>query len=418
MDRHPVPKRIRNLGLPERQPTLGHSLRESERELEAVQFAGDLLDLTYANTHRFPPPSWVLPDFVAAASGGGMTYTPYRGDQVVRSAVAESVSAFLQIEIDPDRELILTPGSQAALFVALSATVGEDDAVALVDPDYMSDERILRFLGARIKHIPLRWENPSAPPSIDLDILESAFRDGASTLVFSNPNNPTGMVLPPNVIQKVAELARSYNAMVIVDELYSRLVYDDAPFAHLVAEADMRDRCITLLGPSKTESMSGYRVGVAVGPAELIDRMEDLLGVSVLRAPAYAQHVLTRWLSDDHPFVASRVADYERLRDRTVETLNASGLLHVRPAGGTAYVFPDASAVGYDEQTIAKALKAEAGLLVNPGYQFGPRGARHFRICFAQDETVWDQAMERMLATLASLRAQSSTRSASSVAGS
>jgi aspartate/methionine/tyrosine aminotransferase len=415
MKQRPVPARIRNLSLPEWQPTLGQSLREAERELESVQHGGELLDLTYANTHRFPPPPGVLADFVAAASGGGMTYTPYRGDERVRSAVAESLSAFLGIDIDPSSELILTPGSQAALFLAVSATAG--DSVALVDPDYMSDQRILRFLGARIQPIPLLWKDFGQPPSIDLEILETAFREGASTLVFSNPNNPTGMVLPPDVIRGIAELVRSFDVTVIVDELYSRLVYDDAPFAHLIAEEGMAERCVTLLGPSKTESMSGYRVGVAVGPAELIDRMEDLLGVSVLRAPAYAQHILTNWLSDDDAFVASRVSDYQRLRDRTVETLNASGLVRVRPAGGTAYLFPDASAVGCDEQTIAKALKSEAGLLVNPGYQFGPLGERHFRICFAQDETIWDQALERMLATLGALREAASNDTARSVAG-
>ena len=402
MERRPVPDRMRNIALPERQAALGQSLRAAERELESAPYSGELLDLTYANTHRFPPPPKTLSDFVAAASGGGMTYTPYRGDGRVRSAVAKSLSAFLGIDIDPDSELVLTPGSQAALFIALSATV--DGSVALVDPDYMSDERILRFLGARVHHIPLLWKDFGQPPSIDLEILETAFREGASTLVLSNPNNPTGMVLPPDVIRKVAALARSFDVTVIVDELYSRLVYDDIPFAHLIAEEGMGERCITLLGPSKTESMSGYRVGVAVGPAELIDRMEDVLGVSMLRAPAYAQHVLTRWLSDDHAFVASRVSDYQQLRDRTVETLNASDVLRVRPAGGTAYLFPDASAVGCDEQTIAKALKSEAGLLVNPGYQFGPRGAGHFRICFAQEETIWDEALERMVATLRSLR--------------
>jgi aspartate/methionine/tyrosine aminotransferase len=411
-----VPDRIRRLALPERQPLLGQSLREAERDLENVQYGGELLDLTYANTHRFPPPPWVLPDFAAAAGGGGMTYTPYRGDERVRLALSESLSAFLGVDVDPYSELILTPGSQAALFVALSATVG--DSIALVDPDYMSDERILRFLGVRIHHIPLLWEDGNQAPTIDLESLEAAFREGVTTLVFSNPNNPTGMVLPPDVIRRIAELVRSFDVTVIVDELYSRLVYDDTPFAHLIAEEGMRERCITLLGPSKTESMSGYRVGVAVGPGELIDRMEDVLGATVLRAPAYAQHVLTRWLSDDHPFVAARVSDYQKLRDRTVAMLNASDLLRVRPAAGTAYMFPDASAVGCDEQTIAKALKAEAGLLVNPGYQFGPRGERHFRICFAQDETIWDQALERMLATLGSLREAALKGSARPGAGS
>jgi aspartate/methionine/tyrosine aminotransferase len=401
---HKVPPRIRSLALPERERVLGQSVRAAERELEEIEAPGDLLDLTYANTHRFPPPSWVLPDFVAAAGGAGMTYTPYRGDSVVRSAVSESVSAFLGVEVDSATELILTPGTQAGLFVGLSAVVGDGDSVALVDPDYMSDERILRFLGATVKQIPLLWTEPTQPPSLDFEALESAFRDGAKTLVFSNPNNPTGMVLPPAVIRRIAELVGNYDVTVLVDELYSRLVYDGLPFAHLIAEGGMKERCITLLGPSKTESMSGYRVGVAVAPAEIVDRMEDLQGISVLRAPAYAQHVLTRWLSDDLDFVATRVRDYQRLRDHTAETLNASGVLRVRPAGGTAYMFPDASAIGCDAQTIAKALKSQAGLLVNPGYQFGPAGEGHFRICFAQAEDVWGAAMDRMVATLRALQ--------------
>ena len=405
--RHTPPARIQNLALPERTSSLGMSVRAAERELDELPFAGTLMDLTYADTHRFPPPTWVLPDFSAAASGGGMTYTPYRGDRTVRSAVAESVSAFLGVSVDPDTELILTPGSQAGLFLALSALVEEGDTIALGDPDYISDERIIRFLGARVTHVPLLWGTKHAEPQLDMDVLETAFDRGATALLFSNPNNPTGAVLGPDAIEKLAAFALERDAFVIVDELYSRLVYDELPFAHLIAEPGMRERCVTLLGPSKTESMSGYRVGAAVAPRDVIDRMEDLQGVSVLRAPAYAQHVLTRWLSDDHDFVATRVADYQKLRDHTVDTLNASGLLHLVPAQGTAYMFPDATQTGAGTQAIAKALKADAGLLVNPGYQFGPSGDGHFRICFAQEERAWDEAMERMVVTLRALRESS-----------
>ena len=405
--RRAAPARIQGLSIPER------SVRAMEQELEDLPFHGSLLDLTYADTHRFPPPSWVQSDFIAAASGGGTTYTPYRGDRTVRSAVAESISAFLGVEVDPDAELILTPGTQAALFAALSAVVDDGDTVALADPDYISDERILRFLGARVVHVPLDWEDSTREPALDLAALESAFRAGATTLLFSNPNNPTGAVLPRENVSAIATLANQFDATVIVDELYSRLVYDGRPFTHLIAEPGMRERCITLLGPSKTESMSGYRVGAAVAPKEIVDRMEDLQGVTVLRAPAYAQHVLPRWMSDDHDFVAARIRDYQALRDHTVETLNRSGVLSVRPAQGTAYMFPDASAIGADVQTIALALKSEAGLLVNPGYQFGPRGDKHFRICFAQEEREWDRAMDRMIATLKSLREKSAARASS-----
>jgi aspartate/methionine/tyrosine aminotransferase len=402
----PTPPRIERLGLPDRAERLGSSVRQAERELEVAPSPEPLLDLTYADTHRFPPPTWVLPAFSQAAAGAGMTYTPYRGDPTVRSAVAENLAGFLGVPVDPDRELILTPGSQGALFAALSSLVGRDTTVALVDPDYLSSERLLRYLGAPVAHIPLRWEDPSRPPAPDLDELRRAVRAGARVLLFSHPNNPTGMVYPRWVIAEIAELARTEDVFVVVDELYSRLTYDGGePFPHLRAEDGMHERSVTLLGPSKTESMSGYRVGVAVGPDEMIERMEDVLSVSVLRAPAYAQHTLVPWLADDDDFVRRRVAAYQELRDRTVERLRGSELISVRPSHGTAYLFPDVSRVGVSDQQIALALKKEAGLLVNPGYQFGPRGAGHFRFCFAQDERVWTPALDRLVTTLEGLHA-------------
>ena len=117
MDYH-VPDPIARLRLPNRGPNGELSVVAGERELDAAaldaaaQVGGPLLNLTYADTHRFPPASWVLEDFVAAARGGGMTYTPYRGDASVRERVAVSVSAFLGVSVDPDRGLMLTPGTQ------------------------------------------------------------------------------------------------------------------------------------------------------------------------------------------------------------------------------------------------------------------------------------------------------------------
>jgi len=133
-DLHQAPERIRNLALPDGDGQIGRSVRALERELEQVPHGGQLLDLTYADTHRFPAPSWVLPDFSAAAEGGGMTYTPYRGDRTVRSAIAESLSGFLGVNVNPDTEVILTPGTQAALFGALACVVEQGDTVALGDP--------------------------------------------------------------------------------------------------------------------------------------------------------------------------------------------------------------------------------------------------------------------------------------------
>jgi aspartate/methionine/tyrosine aminotransferase len=390
--------RLRRLDVPERAATEGSSLRELERELERTPAGPDFLDITYADTHRFPPDSWVLDEFVKAASGAGMTYTPYRGDAGVRRAVADHVGAFLGAELDPDSEIILTPGTQAGLYTALSATVEPGDTVVLPDPDYITSERSVRYLGAEVHPVPLLWPAGEAP-RLDLDALAAGLRKDPKLVMLSHPNNPTGAVFEPSHVAEIAALVADTGALLLVDQLYSRLVYDGKPFAHMLAEPGM----ITTLGPSKTESLSGYRIGMAVAPPEIVDRMEDVMSVAALRCPAYAQHVLARWLDDDAGYVAKRVGEYQSLRDVSVAALEAVPGVDVRPAGGSAYLFPEFPGIDATDQEVAIALKRDAGLVVNPGYQFGPRGRKHFRICFAQDEKAWDAALSRMAEVLNAL---------------
>jgi aspartate/methionine/tyrosine aminotransferase len=399
----PLPLRLRRLAVPERAPLTGCSLAEAERRYQIFAEGEDLLNLTYADTKRFPAPSWAAEDFLAAARGGGEAYTPYRGDLGVREAVAPSVSAFLGVEVDPATELALTPGTQAGLFEALTTIVEEGDRVLLVDPDYLCNERILRFLGAEVDHVPLRYGAEGA--ALDLEHVEQGLRGGARLLVFSHPNNPTGAVYDAATVDRLAALLVEHDALALVDQLYARLVFDRAAFHHLVARPGMKERCVTLLGPSKTESMSGYRIGVLAAPSAIVDAVEDLQAVTAIRAPAYAQHTLVRWLRDDHEFVAQRIADYQALRDRTAQRLGALDFVELHRPQGTAYVFPRVLGLGSDHE-VAEALLAEARVIINPGFQFGPRGVGSFRLCFAQDEQVWDRALERIVGALERLAAR------------
>jgi aspartate/methionine/tyrosine aminotransferase len=381
--------------------THGRALRELERELERQPAGPHLLDVTYADTHRFPPVEWALEEFSKAASGAGMTYTPYRGDPGVRSAVADNVSGLLRLGVDPDREVILTPGTQAGLYAALAAMINRGDQVVVPDPDYITSDRSVRYFGAEVLPVPLVWEAGQAP-RLDLDVLRTQLAKHPKLVMFSHPNNPTGAVFTPEHISEIAQVILDSDAFVIVDQLYCRLVYDQAPFAHLGAVPGMRERTLTTLGPSKTESLSGYRIGAAVGPADLITRMEDVMGIASLRAPAYAQHVLARWIKDDEDYVQQRIGEYQALRDQTVAALLEMPGVDVRRSGGSAYLFPSFSGLRASDQELALALKREAGLVVNPGYQFGAQGAQHFRLCFAQDEQVWAAALTRMRAVLES----------------
>lgn len=395
-----IPERIERLAMPGWKAKLGQSLRAAERELENAAFDGPLLDLTYADTHRFPPPDWVLDEFSRAAGGAGMTYTPYAGDTGVREAVASNLGTTLGLAAQREN-VLLTPGTQAALYTALAALVEPGDEVLLADPEYLSTERMLHYFEAKVSHIALERDGTGSA-SLDHDALAAAMRRRPALLVFSNPNNPTGAVHSRESIEAIAELASAYDVPVLVDQLYCRLLYDNTAFHHLASLGDMDQRTVSLLGPSKTESLSGFRIGAALAPAPLVERMEDVLSVSALRAPAYAQHILGRWLADDIDYVEQRIGDYTKLRDMALELFAATDLIEVEPARGTAYLFPRCTA-GIPDQQLALALKTRAGLVVNPGYQFGPRGPGHFRICFAQDEAAWASALDRIVATVSDL---------------
>jgi len=398
------PERIRRLELPERHSSLGMTLRAAERELErnAGRHA-ELLDLTYADTRRFPAPSWAIEAFTEAATSGGLSYTAYRGDREVRTMVAESLTSFMGISVDPDRNLILTPGTQAALYTALAAILEAGDKAVIADPDYLTNERLIRYFGAETIKLPLRWEDGERY-TFDPDELEAAFLQRPKVFVFSNPNNPTGTVHDEATLRRIAELAIRYDVIVIADELYSRLVYDGRPYVHLAAIEGMKERTISLLGPSKTESMSGYRLGVAVAPATIVDRMEDVQSIAALRAPAYAQRTLCHWIRDDRELVAKRVEEYQVLRDMAVDAFSGTNFIQAIPSAGTSYIYPRLVGIDASDQEVALRLQNQAGVIINPGYQSGERGKGHLRICFAQDEKVFANALDRIVSTLRSMR--------------
>jgi aspartate/methionine/tyrosine aminotransferase len=393
-----IPARLQRLELPERAPIAGQSARWADIALLA-KAPPSYLDTTHFDTVRFPPPLWAAEAFARAARDGAKAYTGYRGNADVLKALADSVGRFVGIPLDPGQNLILTPGTQAGLFGALASLVEEGDRVVLLDPDYLFSSRILRFFGADIGYVPLALD--AKDPSPDFDALETEFKSRkARYMVFSHPNNPTGAVFTQKVILKIAQLANTYGVTVLVDELYSRLLHDGRCFPHLASEPGMFERTVTLLGPSKTESLSGFRLGVVVASANIIARIENVLSIMALRAPAYAQHVLVPWLRDDHDWLSGRLREFTALRTLTVQKLRQLPWLKLEPQAGTAYVWPDVSALGEPGPVVAEAILVKAGVLVSPGYQFGPASGGHFRLCYARDEREWTGALDRIVEVL------------------
>jgi aspartate/methionine/tyrosine aminotransferase len=242
--------------------------------------------------------------------------------------------------------------------------------------------------------------------SIGAERLAAARAERPRLLLFSHPNNPTGGVYDASTIQALAKFAVDEDLVVVVDQLYCRLIYGGVTYTHLGALPGMIERTVTLVGPSKTESMSGYRVGVAVGPPAAVDVMERVLSLSSLRAAAYCQQALRHWIVGDADWLAQRIAEHQELRDLLVERLRTIPGVSVASPAGSSYVFPLIEAPrwarngdGPDDHEIAVAFKA-AGVLVSPGYQFGPAGRGRFRINFSQDRERLLIAIERITTAL------------------
>ncbi len=383
----------------------GFSVRDMDRQIAATLGPEDLIDLTHGDTRAFTPPDVARLDFDEAVRDNTEAYSPYRGSSTVRAILAPRVAALLQRPVDPVHEMILTPGTQGGLFTALSALAAPGDVVAFPSREYFMDERIASYLGATSHRIPLHQDANGVITIEDAD-LDEATRAGVSGVVLSNPNNPTGGVYARESLERLAEWAVATNIWAVVDELYCRLIFTGHDYVHLGALEGMVDRTVTLIGPSKTESMSGYRVGVAIGPGGVIDSMEQVISFAALRTGGYAQHSLRHWMDDDHLWLEGRIEAHQAIRDSLVERLRAIPGVRVSTPAGSSYVFPSFAETpwaqagrGDDDFALTAALK-RAGVLVSPGYQFGLDGRGHFRINFSQSGDRLDHACEIIERTL------------------
>ena len=376
----------------------GASVLDLDRALAAAPGTADLIDLTHGDTRAFVPPAAAAADFAAAVAENTEAYTAYRGSASLRSLIAPRLARLLGRPVEAASEVIITPGTQGGLFTALSALISPGDTVALPDPEYFMSERIIAYLGGTALRLPVRQDSQGML-SISPAALAAAGR--ADLLLLSHPNNPTGGVYRAETAHALAAMVTAGDMLAVVDQLYCRLIFAGTEYLHLSSLPGMAERTVTLLGPSKTESMSGYRVGVAVGPAPIADAMERVLSLTALRTGGYSQQVLRHWMADDDDWLAERTAAHEAIRDQVVTRLKRIPGVHLSPPAGSSYVFPDASgtALGSNDHEVAVALKA-AGVMISPGYQFGPAGRGRFRINFSQDAGRLALALDRIEAVL------------------
>lgn len=346
----------------------------------------------------FATPANVIEAAKAALDSGATRYTPVPGTSRLREAATLHFSRDLGIETDPSR-VIVTAGGKQAIFEAILATVSEGDEVIVPAPWWVSYPQIIRFAGGKV--VPLRTA-PGHGFRFTPSQLEALICPSTNWLLLNSPGNPTGAVYPAEMLLGIADVLRRHpQVLVLSDDIYAPLSYTGAPHATLANLCpDLADRVLTISGVSKSHAMTGFRIGVATGPVWLIDAMGRLQSHNSGNPASISQAAAVAAFEGPQDFLGEWRERFRTRRDLVVGAINAVPGLSTPVPDGAFYCFVDAPPLmerfGTDEALCLHLL--EAGVAVVPASAFG--GKDGFRISFAADDQVLEEAMRRIDAAL------------------
>lgn len=392
-----IVKKFRLLGV-ENAP--GQERRKQNIKLPetGISLEGPKVDFSHGDVDAFMPIPGSFDVFEdGVREGAAQAYTEYRGRMSIREDAARKLSAFTGSVIDPEKNIILTPGTQGALFMAAGASIMPGDKVAFVQPDYFAYRKLVVFFGGECVPVNMDYMTHTHQAGIDLEQLENAFQKGVTVFMFSNPNNPTGVIYSADEIRRIAALSARYHVTLIVDELYSRQIFDGHPYVHLCALEQRPESMVTIIGPSKTESLSGYRLGTAFGTPQLIDRMEEIQAIMDLRCGGYNQAVFRVWFDEPEGWMEERVHQHRLIRDSMAGIFGREEGVSFRLTEGGSYFFVALPELKVSLDDFIQTARQQARVTVTPGTEFGPQFTRHFRINFSQDPEKAAQAAERLV---------------------
>jgi len=348
------------------------------------------------------------PDFItplnirdAAYKAMNNGYTHYSNSQGIiplRKEIAKGMGEKVGASIDPDR-IIVTPGAKPIMFYAIIALLEEGDEAIYPDPGFPIYESMITFTGAKAVPAPLREELEFR---LDVGELESLITPRTRLIILNSPQNPTGSMLSESDIRRIAELAKKHDIIIFSDEVYDQIVYNGTPFS-IASLPGMLDRTILLNGFSKTYAMTGWRLGYAVMPKELVEPVNKLIVNSVSCTPTFIQYAGIEALTGPQDSIPVMVEEFRKRRDMVVDGLNhIKGISCVMPKGAF-YVFPNIKKLGMTSDQAFNYFLNKAGVATLAGTSFGKYGEGYLRLSYATSQENLKKALERMNKAVASL---------------
>ncbi len=322
---------------------------------------------------------------------GHTHYTPSRGMRPLLQELALYLERRFGLRYDPERELLVTVGGSEAIDIALRAVLEPGDGVLIPQPCFVSYVPCAALGGGRALPVSTSVEHNF---QVQVDNLAEACDETTRVLLISYPSNPTGAVMPRAGMEALVEFAAARDLLVISDEIYAELTYN-GPHSSAAAAPGARERTILVGGFSKAWAMTGWRLGFAAGPADIIEAMVKVHSYAVMCSPTTAQEAAIEALRACDEDVDHMRREYNQRRRVIVNRLNAMGLDCFEPKGAF-YAFPAISATGLTSEQFAERLLEEEEVAVVPGTAFGPGGEGFVRCSYATSMSLIEEAMSRM----------------------
>lgn len=352
-------------------------------------------------------PDFDTPAHIVAAAKNAMVnhhsdYTPPEGLLALREAIAERVKRVNNIVVDPATEVVVTNGGQEALFLMVLAVLSPGDEMIVPEPNYNTYADSLAFAGGVKVEVQTYAENDFRADPAD---VAAAITDKSRALLLVSPNNPAASVISPPDMQAMLDIAISKDLMILADDIYDLFVYDDFEHVSPASLPGGKERALTLNALSKAYSMTGWRLGWIVGPADLMARVKELKAAISGGASVISQHAGIAALTGPQDAVEMMAEAYRRRRRLVLDALDAMGMKYGLPQGGQ-FVFADIGFTGMDSGEVAQRILTEQHVLAYPGSAFSKDRKDYLRMTFLQPEDQLIEGLERMKVAMRNIMAE------------
>jgi aspartate aminotransferase len=367
-----------------------------------MQARGETVSYLVQGEPDFDTPRHVIDAAHAALLAGYTHYPPPEGYPDLRRSIAAHVQRDFGLEVDPLRETLVTNGAALGLYLAIASLIDEGDEVLITDPAYGAYSMLIESAGGVVVRVPC--DTVDGVSVVDPEGFAARVTPRTKAILYCNPDNPTGRVMPRADLARLGEIAVEHDLIVISDEVYHAFDYRDEP-ATLLAALDpaFRERCVIVNSFSKTYAMTGWRLGYNVAPSHLMEPMVKMNAVAGRAAAAFVQQAGIAALDGPRDSVDAMTRQYRDRRDRMLGRLaDVPGISFTRPDGGF-YVFVDVRAFTDDTRAFARTLLERGKVVLTPGEYYGPAGRGFLRFSFAVAPDVIDRGIDGFDAAIRSL---------------